>query len=59
MEDSRSQYVKTGGVMCQHNQTKATYGHCKKFSDPDCGVGCGASSTEDAKKRCHEFLAME
>jgi hypothetical protein len=53
-----SQYVKTGEVLCHHNTTKATYGHCNELSDADCGVGCGASSTEDAIKRCKFFVEV-
>jgi hypothetical protein len=53
------QYAKTGEVDCKYNTSKATYGHCNKLSDPDCGVGCGASSTQDAMKRCSHFDKVE
>lgn len=52
---NQEQYVKSGKVMCEYNASKATYGHCKELSDPDCGVGCGCSSTSDAKQRCRFF----
>lgn len=52
------QYAKSGEVNCVHNKSKATYGHCNKLSDPDCGVGCGASSTADAMKRCNHFESV-
>jgi hypothetical protein len=51
-----SEYGKSGDVHCIFNFSKHTYGHCSKLSDPDCGVGCGCNSDDDAKKRCSHFI---
>lgn len=51
----RVKYSKTGEVNCVHNSTKKTFGHCKELSELDCAVGCGSSSTDDARKRCKFF----
>jgi hypothetical protein len=47
---------KVGKVQCIYNASKYTYGHCLKLSDPDCGVGCGCNSNDDATKRCNHFV---
>jgi hypothetical protein len=50
--------IRKNMVNCVHNSTKRTLGHCKELSEPGCGVGCGASSTDDARERCKFFKEL-